>query len=87
MQAGEPEPHAGHRSAWEGGITAQHTAQLPVLVVPHNLLAESAPTVIAATFLRIWFALSLLFSPLAAQPFLWVISGPPWPVDPACRGC
>jgi len=34
-----------------GGITALPKAQLPVLVVPHNLLAESALTVISATFL------------------------------------
>ncbi len=70
-----------------GGITALPTVQLPVLVVPHNLLSESALTVIAATFLRIWFALSLLCSPLAAQPCLWVISGSSEPVDPVCRGC
>lgn len=57
MQAGKPDPHAGRRSVSEGSITAGPLAQLPILVVPHNLLAESALTVIAATFLRVWFAL------------------------------
>ena len=49
MQAGEPGRTQG--TALPGrGITALPTAQLPILVVPHNLLAESALTVIAATF-------------------------------------